>query len=147
MKEITNPLILLNLNYQLIYSNKSIHCIKKESNNQKKVQKKFSFSSERKPPSPERKLPSPERKLYRLGKNSPENTPAPGPFSPERLYPRPSKISFSPGQKRSIELTCPTKLFSPGRDCHHLGELCRKQWSLKKIMQLSLLQSYQTCLR
>jgi len=44
MKEIIKPSIQLNLNYQLIYSIKFIHCITKELNNQnKKPKKKFIF--------------------------------------------------------------------------------------------------------
>jgi len=41
--EITKPSIFLNLNYQLIYFIKYIHCITKESNNQNRKQKNFFF--------------------------------------------------------------------------------------------------------
>jgi len=43
MKEIAKPSIQLNLNCQLIYFIKSMHCITKESNNQNRKSQKKKF--------------------------------------------------------------------------------------------------------
>jgi len=39
----------------------------------------------------------PEQKIYHLSENSPESTPAPGPFSLERNYSRLGENTSSPG--------------------------------------------------
>jgi len=97
MKEIPKSSIQLNLNYQLIYLIKSMHCITKEPNNQNESKKIFFFLRFSLSENPSSLSENPSR-LSEIGL---ESIAAPSSFSPGRPYSRLGENTFSQGRNTS----------------------------------------------